>query len=537
MSLDFLQDAFRKLNEAAFDTSVDSLDKLDAFMENSDEKADTSINVIDTDADTEDELSDSYVGKVICECPICHSYVFRKKGDIDYDEDASLANTTDECPYCCEVGGMKIVGQVAPYIHGDEDEKDNDAEENSDEESSAEEEDEVPEESETESEEIPDEAPVDEAKEAPEKQPIEENVAEQECVPAKRIFAGFEGTEDEFTQALNDCLGESMWESVELDDEDENAPCEVYCGGKLVGKFLFADNGFYNVDTNECFTKKAESCKNCDDDANELKEMNIDQETGESLESLSEGVSVEVSTDSGNAVSVDEDGKVAIENAAVTAETDGDSIVIKAKESAEMASDEETSTAHDGEEVVAPVTPDELVAEEDETDSKEEEPVEEEGEAAPEPADITSDEDASQDDAVKEEGFNSIVDRPMTNLDTESFDRIGEKYLTSIYENVESFKTTDVFADDSKLKIEGLINFKSGKSSKTAFVFEAKDITKSGKARFVGTNESICRGKRAFTLTGTLSDGNYITESLNYNYTARTPSNRSVKVTGTINNK
>ena len=115
------------------------------------------------------------------------------------------------------------------------------------------------------------------------------------------------------------------------------------------------------------------------------------------------------------------------------------------------------------------------------------------------------------------------------------FDELGEKYLRRVYENVKSYKTTKGSTQGNKLKLEGLITFKSGKEAKTNFVFEAKSITKTGKLKFLGENKQFARGKQAFTLTGRADGKKLIAESLTYNYRAKNPETKeSKRLYGTV---
>lgn len=113
------------------------------------------------------------------------------------------------------------------------------------------------------------------------------------------------------------------------------------------------------------------------------------------------------------------------------------------------------------------------------------------------------------------------VDVPVDEFDEESFDELGESYLKKVYENVESFKTSSITeTKDSKLVVEGIVKFDSGNEKKTSFVFEAKDCTKSGRCRFLGENLNITKGNKAFLMTGKISNGKFISESLKYDYNA-----------------
>lgn len=124
------------------------------------------------------------------------------------------------------------------------------------------------------------------------------------------------------------------------------------------------------------------------------------------------------------------------------------------------------------------------------------------------------------------------VDVDVDEFSEEDFDELGESYLKKVYENVKSYKTTSAKTQGNKLFIEGLIKFSSGKEKKTSFVFESRTITKSGKAKLIGENLQISRGHKSFKLTGTVNNGKFISESLNYNYRVKN-GNSSQRVYGT----
>jgi hypothetical protein len=62
------------------------------------------------------------------------------------------------------------------------------------------------------------------------------------------------------------------------------------------------------------------------------------------------------------------------------------------------------------------------------------------------------------------------------------------------------------------------------------FVFEAREITKKGKIKFVGINETFTK-KKAFTLVGSVDSKNLLSESLTYSYKVDTK-----KVYGQVKN-
>lgn len=144
-----------------------------------------------------------------------------------------------------------------------------------------------------------------------------------------------------------------------------------------------------------------------------------------------------------------------------------------------------------------------------------------------------------QEPEVKEspvDGEEELMDIELDEIDETSFDELGESYLKKVYENVNSFKTVSGTLDkDNKLVLEGVIEFKSGKKAKTTFLFEAKEITRKGKIKFIGENVNLSKNKRAFTLTGSTENKNLICEQFNYNYLAKDEkSGASKRLYGTV---
>lgn len=128
-----------------------------------------------------------------------------------------------------------------------------------------------------------------------------------------------------------------------------------------------------------------------------------------------------------------------------------------------------------------------------------------------------------------------FVDYDFDEFDEEEFDDLGESYLKRVYENVDSYKTTKGSVKGNTLKLEGIINFKSGKKAKTEFIFESSMATKTGKVKFTGMNEQFAKGKKSFTLTGKVNGKKLIAESLTYNYRAKdAKSGNSTKLYGTV---
>ena len=332
--MNYLSEAFKKLDfltEEEFslqDTA--GLDDMDQLLKT---PASNIANVIDPEAETEDELQDTYIGKVILHCPVCNSMIYKDLEDIVKDDVEELVNIGEECPYCYTSEGFKVIGIVSPFEETSEEEEQED----------------------------------------------EEDPAEEE---------------NELTEEF---------EKVEVATENQKVTLDA-----------------------------------------------------------------------------DDDGKLTIEAESVEEEDE----------------DEE-------EEVLAPV-PDEVADE----------------------IDATANNSESEDEEVEYD---------VEDFDSDSFDELGESYLKSVYENVSSYKTTDVSSKGNTLVVEGLIKFNSGKMKPTKFVFEANTATKNNKLRFIGENKQITRGRKAFTITGKLNENkSFITERFNYNYMTKNEKGKSTRLYGTL---
>ena len=129
---------------------------------------------------------------------------------------------------------------------------------------------------------------------------------------------------------------------------------------------------------------------------------------------------------------------------------------------------------------------------------------------------------------TSEEPEDSETEFDFDEIDEEGLDELGEGYLHRVYENVESFKTTSVSANDTALIVEGLIKFTSGAEKKTGFIFEARDVNTRGQLRFCGHNKHLTESKDAFSLVGRIDNKKLIVESLKYNYKVNDNSVRGV---------
>ena len=369
MSENLLSEAFKDLsflNEDTFTFDAEGAERLKDFMD--DDSLNEIETVIDADAETEDELEDSYIGKAILCCDVCHSMVYKDPEEIEIDEETQLANVGEDCPYCYNSEGFKIIGQVAELDLDDTDE------------------------------------------------------------------------EDEVSDDTDDV--------VDIDNTEK-------------------------VDIKESLNKKrrmqmAENYKRAR--RNRVKEdfKKVDIETDKERLSMTS----------------DNNGKVVVTTE--PNETYDDEVI---------ADDEFIS-----DETIVPVS-DEVKAE-----------IEDNGEA--EDTDIT---DVSVDGADEDEEEDIDIDE----FDEESFDAIGESYLSSVYDNVKNYHTSSVKIDDTSLLVEGVIEFNNGRKVPTKFMFEAKCKTPRGKLKFVGANKEITESKKSFVITGSVQDKKLLTESLTYNYKVR----------------
>ena len=198
----YLAEAFQQLkclNEDAFDLSADKgvVDELQSFVAD-DIEAPFEEEIIDIEAEDEDELKDNYFDKVVLECGSCKAKIFKDISEIFIDDESGLANVEEECPLCGNAFGFNIIGKIEPF---------------DEEEFKAEEEEEVGDEEEKE-----DEAEFsdDEIHEAlKETLDVKESCKNEECEDCKE-----EKCEEECDKELDEALHEVEYAVYEVDNED-----------------------------------------------------------------------------------------------------------------------------------------------------------------------------------------------------------------------------------------------------------------------------------------------------------------------------
>ena len=577
MSANYLNEAFTQLqllNEEEFNlTDKDSIEDIKSLV---DAPVDASIDIIDPDANSEDELSDSYVGKVVLDCSVCHSKIYKDPSEIVIDEVEELANVGEECPYCYTADGFKVLGQIAPF---------SDDVKPTEDELSEEEADDVVEDDTDDDEDDTDDDEDDDFMEALSEKLSQMNEAEmsdedkRDNQILRNIYdktqrrANAALTPEE--QAVLDKYG--LYRSTEDKDimkpgkdafhtRSITSPPHYFRGGidvhddrvNLADRARkisdrqpirdFVNAGDYTVhDTTFDHDPKGNYKNTFQRKFNRANSAQMQQPMKAMRNLLNHRNYEQGRLDTADAKYKDAIAKAKADYEKRMKDAE-DSLAYTKKYSAKYVDDANAEIdrmlkrgkKEDMEESLEKVE----VSTEDSNTVITNDPVtntvsvttttNDEGEGILVPL---SDENAEEIAASTEENAevpeedNFIAD----DFDEESFDELGEAYLKKVYENIDAFKTTNVSSCGKKLAVEGLITFKSGNTKPTHFIFEQKAQNKKGTYRFIGENKQISRGKKSFILQGNVNDNKFICESLNYNYLGKNDGDKkSVRLYGTI---
>lgn len=561
-ALDDVEDVMPCLHEEMFTVDSDGLSELADFEVES-EKSEDKKRVIDPEAKNEEELKSSYVGKVIIDCNQCHSKIYKDKEDIVIDGDD--ANKEEECPYCFATEGFKVVGEVAPYTETKVDVEVEDKD--------------------TMTEGVRRRHRA--AKKMGKKVVEEFNgsyhtltIIDDLVDRAKLIYK--EQADPDISEAVMQAIDDGL---IYNDDILELADAYgVIDYGELVDKFV--DELAYDMGTqlesilageddelkeavkgrvnerrsrvNEAFYRGNARHKGKLTESDRIRRRGIDS-TSYNRKRLSGRVRKDLDIDekkSDNPRRHDDNEKRARRvdrkvNSLKERKFDEDlgddvakyqrwvdydmkrygKISDKTKSYLDRAGLEVVKDDHDEYEVIAK---DEGLSEslnevEVKTDTDKikisSETITKDDEMAIPVTDDTKDEiiaGGEEDDAIDEIAADDEEEDTVDDIeefDEESFDELSESYLKKVYSNVDGYKTSNVSFNKSGLCVEGIISFKSGNKKNTQFIFESRDNGK----RFVGENKQITRGKKAFTVKGSIKDGKFITESFNYRYSAINP--------------
>lgn len=512
----YIVEAFKAMNlleSEDISLNQDGFEELKGFMDEAGVDPDEeSTDVYDLEAEAAEDLKDSYVGKVVLECSVCHSDIFVDKAEVSVGTGSEgLACYDIECPYCMSNEGFTIIGEIAPFNEEKAEELQNPEEE-------APADDEIPA--------VDPEGAIDGVDEEDLEESLTEGCHKEEKLEEEMKLDGVEELYDNDEIRGDEALeGVDELEGVEeLHGEKHEAPINE----GLDDVIKYAASFDPNLSTLEEYKELLKSyglkfIKQGDYDGwnpyvefegskkNIIAFLTSDfyGETEESLreedpslfESLNESIEdVTVTTeDETMTMTTKEDGGVVIETSPAVEEVDEFAVV------------EEEPVSED--EMIVPI--------EDETA--------EEVEAA---ADANSVEDGEADIEFEETEEENSEDEDFEDFDELSFNGLGESYLRECYENVVGFKTTGISTENNKLMIEGIIKFDSGNIKETQFIFESI-----GDGKYEGYNKQISRGNKTYKLNTSINNKKLVCESLNYNYRSRNELNESVRVYGTVKRK
>ena len=541
-------DAFKALdalNEDTYSLDGEGIKKLKEFQDTDD--LTDEVTVIDVDAETEEDLSDSYVGKVILDCSVCHSKLYKGKDEVEIDEEQQLANVGEECPYCYTSDGFKVIGEVSPFNSETEVEEETTTDdEQTDEPELAEN---INESLIAESklgediEELTQDIEACEAEKTNSKNDLEEATALADRPGT--IAHALKDSMDDLATVSN--IGEMKQKVIDVvkasdvSDKEKSRAIAIFMKPKsatallsTIGTFMtgikteslnesmrgdklrlnaeildvLGMNG-YDVDSDDVISLA--------DAATELAFEEYLMDTEKSLEQIAkdwlQATKENYPEDLAGLTKFNESLTEDINN--LSLDTDDTHMEMTSDESGKVTITTEPieNQSNDSEgETIVPIS--------DETE-----------------AEILSNDNSESDinDADTINETDTEVEIDIDEFDEESFDDLGESYFKKIYENVDSFKTSSVKKADTSLIVEGILNI-DGKSKKTNFIFESKDTNKSGRVRFIGENKEVTNGCKAFTLRGKVQDNKFICESLNYNYKV-TDEGKSRRVYGIVTRK
>ena len=566
----YLSEAFKELdllNEDVFDFSTTGAEDLKNFMEN-DTKVDYEV-IIDPNAETEDELKDSYIGKVVLCCEVCHSDIYKDKEDVVIDDETQLANVGEDCPYCYSVDGYKIVGQIAPYSPNADFSIENgevEPKEDKSKEAPAEEETDV---DVTEIDVVPEEDSDEDLEEAKKEDKVKTDLSKVEGSMTKVLMDKADEIKDLTSKSDLYNFVKDLFEKNEIDTKASRRLLITISKAKSDFEAISAVHnsmlkgaklGVIESKLNESVMTEAIG------EVRTLTQSEIDEFGVDALPDGSGPFAIDddnftliLHGDQGDAVAIeyfdDSDGnpytvgfefidkddavskfkdvfdyikknpesvkeefvecvskpeKLTEDVKTVTVETDTDTTNVQIGENGGVTVDTQPNAAAPTEEasgeMIAPVSPGTI-------------------------ADI---EDNTQDEEIPEDDMITDVDvADLDEIDETSFDELGESYLKEVYRNVKSFKTTSGKLNNDTIKLEGVIEFNSGKKALTEFSFRSYTV-KNGVYKFLGENLQINPKKCAYILDGRIDNNKFIAESLNYSYRSKNSDGKSVRIYGTV---
>jgi len=525
----YLIEAFQKLSllkEDDFDITADRdvVDELQSFVADDVEEI-PEEPVIDLDAESDEDLADNYVGKVILECACCHTRIYKDESEVVVDEESELANIDEACPVCNNAMGYTVIGKIEKF-------------------------DDEPEEVED------DEIDFSDA----ENDPADEEPVESLRDRIKRKRESLKEAKDVCPECgKNPCVCEKCEEDESLEEDSVNeaelSPMDRLrkkYGGQVKAESIEEDiDRTLDVDTENNLPPHSEFQT---EDSARLEDMEDDPVLTEGIENLSmdtDDTHVEMTSteDGGATVTVEPKDEFPEDDAANLGpgfEGPGFEDLGGEEEIVPLSSEEQDDILDnepEGEEEAGDLDMDDLgdldFEEEEPAEGEEEEDEEEElpeeslksnsGEKINESEEFEEDADdyflvpgdKSVGEALDKGEPTADTDELIDDFDDDAFNDLAESFLRRVYDNVNTFITTAARDSGDKFIVEGIIKYKNDKMAKTSFVFTEANETRSGKIVLEGYNETFSKQPKSFKIRGKLDNHNYIAESMLYHYTVR----------------
>ena len=474
------------LDEDVFSLDKKGIEEMEDFLKNDDDPF-KKLTVIDTEATDEEDLKDSYEGKVIISCPVCHADVFEDPATLEIEED--MVTVHHECPYCHTTDEFTIKGQVVPF-----------------------------------------EVKTEEKEEEVEDESLTEDQKDKFAIGTliKHDFDKINSftTKEEIINLLDSYKEKSDDEKYLAMMKAKIALMPFRKAIIYLGDVALASEGNRTTTGKIRFDKdrrNTESLKEDDQAASVVdkyqKWVDYDMKKYHRISDITKrklddaGFEV-VKDDHGDyeviAKELNESIDVHIdrENEDITIETDG--LKVDTSDKDVHIEEKEDEEIVDVLEPVSAETEEEILDKNEMVDTEEVEETE---------------------DEVKDTEDEEEVE--IGEFDESLFNKLGTTYLRENYSNVRNFEVSTVRENikDNTLVVEGIINFNNGNKRSTRFVFEGKTISKTGRVKLLGENADIGTGKNAFTLRAQLNNNKMICESLSYRYDVK-DNDKTVQVIG-----
>jgi hypothetical protein len=509
--------AHEALVEDYFD--INSTDELEAAKEEREaEVAKAKLarieKIVDLDAETEEDILPSYVGKFIIQCPQCMTLFYKNEEDIEKSEETpEVVNINEICQHCGNSSGYNLIGRVGGIEESeadnfdldeiDENELDLDFSEEADEETTDEETtDEASEEEELNLDDLELDLPEEEEEAEEESEEVEESLNNSKLLA--KIEKDNELKADEESEHLT--LNEEAEIPVEDSELDED----------LSDWYRKTFDKPASIETQQAWEDElnGEMGEISDKRRNELEKKFAQQRDWEKRHEAPEA-------DEAKKIPEAETETVAVES------LNNSELLDDAKKDSNLKSenDSENLTLNEGDigdwarkvfDKPASIKTqqaweDELNGEMGEISDKRRAELEKkfaqqrDWEARHAKPEIEA-EEKEPEKVLATEAFADAED-----LDEESINKHLTEYFTQVYSNVKSFEATSCSLTANELILEGLIKFNSGNEKKTTFRFES---TTEG---LVGKNADLTE-QAAFKLSAQTHNKVLITESFKYCY-------------------